>query len=419
MNSMGVSFMPPSISAKSIEIYKNGSKISHIETLRVNLNLSSLIKGLIQIKDLQLIKPEFVVTRLENGAWNIMLPEHKEIRLLLPQSLNFKDGTVILRDGNKFLEVRGISLTARDISLADDRDLPMFARFSVGGIFSFREMKWDKIVLRDFKSDLTGFQGNYLFEPIIFRTLGGMATGRVEANMGSGSPRFVVHLQLDSFKLEDFFTSLSEEELVRGGMDLEIQFTTSGESQQELLRSVSGNVDMTGQNLVITKVDLDTLLEEYLHSQQFDLVDLGAFAVIGPLGPALTKSYDLSGVLSASKGGTTKVRQLVSLWRINDGKVTANDVAFATQKNRIVVSGAVDIIDNKFRHLLVTVVDVEGCAVISQEMNGPIDNPKVKEATIIKSTIGPFINLIKKGARTITMDKCETIYNGSVAPPSE
>jgi len=99
MNSMDVSFLPPSISAKSVDIYKNGSKISNIETLGVNLNLSSLIKGLIQIKDLQLIKPEFVVTRLENGAWNIMLPEHKEIRLLLPQSFNVKDGTIILRDG--------------------------------------------------------------------------------------------------------------------------------------------------------------------------------------------------------------------------------------------------------------------------------------------------------------------------------
>jgi AsmA protein len=391
----------------------------------VHLDLNALLKGQVHITELKLIKPEFAITRLENGTWNIEVPKHEKSETagspFLPSVFNIEDGLLILRDGENFMEIEGAWLTVRDMILLDDNSQPLLSRLSVTGDFSCRELRWNKLIISDFTSHLQGTKGSFIFDPVIFKALEGTAKGKIEADMGAQSSIFATHLELSRFKVEDIFSSLSNEELVRGEMDMTGDLATKGENAQELLRSMSGNVTKTGQNLIITKLDLDTLLEEYMHSQQFNLVDLGAFAIIGPLGPALTKGYDFSGVLEAANGGSTEVRQLVSIWSINEGKATARDVALATRQNRIAINGEVDFVAERFRNLVVAVIDAKGCAVVSQEVNGPFDSPEVKEPDFIKSAAGPFINIFKKATSFITKKEkeCEVIYKGSVAAPSE
>ena len=420
---MAVSFLSSSVSAKKIEIKIKGSKVSSIDTLQVKLDLSALLKGKIQVKELKFIKPEITVKLLEDGNLNIELPEHEKTEdtgsIFLPAVINIEDGSLTFRDGKNFFELQGISLTTRHMSLASDMNQPLPAQLSLIGDLRCREIKWNKMVILDFKSHIKGTNGNYLFESILFQAFGGTANGWIEANMAATSQDFAVDLQLSGLRVEKFFTSLSEEELVRGKMELAVNLTAGGSDKQELLRSMAGKVYMTSQDITIEKLDLDELLEEYMHSQQFNLVDLGAFAVVGPLGPALTKTYDFSGVLKASKGGSTKVRQLVSLWLINEGKAIAQDVALATKENRVAVRGGVDFATNNFEKLLVAVVDVNGCAIVSQEMNGPLNSPEVKQPSFIESAAGPIINIFKKATRYITKEKCETIYDGSVVPSGE
>ena len=421
---MAVSLLSSSVSAKKIEIKNNGSKVFSIDTLQVKLDPLALLQGKIQVKELNFIKPEITLARLENGNLNIELSGHEKTdgtgNIFIPAVFNIEEGSLTFRDGKKLFELQGISVTTRDISLVSGRkDLQLSAQVSLIGDLGCREIKWNKTVIRDFKSHFQGTNGNYFFESILFQALGGRANGRFEAYMATTSPKFVAEFQLSDLRVEEFFATLSDEKLGHGKMELAVNLSVNGGDKQELLRSMAGKVDMTGQDIIIEKLDLDKLLEEYMHSQQFNLVDLGAFAVVGPLGPALTKTYDFSGVMRASKGGSTEVHQLVSLWQINEGRAVAQDVALTTKENRIAVKGGVDIATNNFEKLLVAVIDANGCAIVSQEMNGPFDNPEIKQPSFIETAAGPIINIFKKATRYITKSKCETIYNGSVAPPGE
>jgi AsmA protein len=68
-------------------------------------------------------------------------------------------------------------------------------------------------------------------------------------------------------------------------------------------------------------------------SQNFNIVDLAAFLLAGPIGPVLTKSYNFARLYEVSQGGKGTVRRLVSVWEVKNGIAKARDVALAT-KNR-------------------------------------------------------------------------------------
>jgi AsmA protein len=273
------------------------------------------------------------------------------------------------------------------------------------------------MIITNFTSLIESSNGQLIFDPINFKALNGSGKGKIKLGMDTGIPMVTIQIELSAFQIEDFFSSISIKELVRGEMELLVDIKTPIGGEQELRRTIKGNALMKGRHLTITKLDLDNLLEEYMESQQFDLVDLGAIAIMGPIGPALTKAYDFSGVMNAASEGSTEVRQLMSLWNIKDGKASAQDVALATNKNRIVLKGDIDIVAKHFQNLNVVVVDDNGCSLVSQEMNGPFDNPEIAKPSFTSAT-GPFINFIKKATNIITKKECEVIYNGSVASPN-
>lgn len=404
-----VSLLPPSVSVREVRISNNGAEVALIPTLQARLDLLALLKGKLLISTLNLKKPQFTFSRLENGTWNIETPkpEKKETAGQNPFSIstvNIRDGHLVLRAGANPLEMQGIRLTTRNLLiLAGDNDRPLLARLSLTGDFSCPKLRYnDKTVIRGLASHLRGTAGSFVFTPLTFQAFRGDASGKVTANLGGEIPIVGVQLELSRFQAEDFFASMTKEQLLRGEMDLVLDVTAMGLTQHELLRSMSGRASMTGHDLTSIRLDLDNLLEKFIQSQQFDLVDLGAFMIAGPLGPALTKGFDFGMVANAARGGSTEVRQLVSSWQIDEGKAVARDVALATGKNRIAMSGKVDIAAERFQNLEVAVVDAGGCALVRQEMDGPFERPEVKKPSFIVSAAGPLINILKGTAKFLS-----------------
>jgi len=419
---LGVSFLPPSILVRDVKISNHGAEVALIPNLRARLNLLALVKGRVLVPALNIEKPEFTFIRLENGKWNIETPEREkrepvgENTVLLP-IINIRNGSLLLHTDANPLEMRGISLTVKDLLLNGDKNLPALSRLSLTGDFSCNELQYDKAVFRDLAAHLQGKAGSFTFAPVSFQAFGGLGVGNVELDIGDETPLVGVHLKLSRFRAEDLFASMTKEELLHGEMEMALDFTIRGNTLPKLLRSISGKASMTGQDLITTRFDLDNLVEQFIDSQQFDLVDLGAFMIVGPLGPIVTRSYDLGMLANATRDGSSEVHQLVSLWQISEGKAVASDVALATKKSRIAMSGEVDIGARRFSNLVVAVVDASGCALVRQEMDGPFESPVVNKPSFIESAAGPVINIFRGTARFITGEKCDVFYNGSVAAP--
>jgi AsmA protein len=158
-------------------------------------------------------------------------------------------------------------------------------------------------------------------------------------------------------------------------------------------------------------VDLDVVAKKYKRSQKFNLVDVSAVFLAGPVGLAVTKGSDYANLLISKKGDSTLVHEFVSDWRLHAGLLKAHDVAFSTNQNRIAVHGSINLWSQTFEELNFALVNEQGCAVFQQEVRGRFVDPEVSNVRVVKTLIGPLRNIF-------TGKKCKhPFYTGSVQHP--
>jgi len=163
-------------------------------------------------------------------------------------------------------------------------------------------------------------------------------------------------------------------------------------------------------------IDLDRTLSRLESSQNFNPVDLGAFFFAGPFGPMLTKGYNFASVFQGT-GGSSRVRKLVSDWKVERGVAKAKDVAMATNENRIALKGNLDFANERFDDVTVALIDGKGCAKVRQKIRGPFRKPEVEKASVLQTVAGPVLSLFKQAKKLLPEGQCEVFYAGSVAPP--
>ena len=144
--------------------------------------------------------------------------------------------------------------------------------------------------------------------------------------------------------------------------------------------------------------------------------DVGALFFAGPLGLAVTKGYNFAGIFQGS-GGSSNIRKLVSEWKVERGVAQAQDVAMATNKNRIALHGGLDFVNEQFDDVTVALIDAKGCATVRQKIRGPFRKPVVEQPSVLSSLTGPVLRLLKKGRSLFPGGECEVFYAGSVTPP--
>jgi AsmA protein len=205
---------------------------------------------------------------------------------------------------------------------------------------------------------------------------------------------------------------------MEGTVNFSADLTAAGKSADEVKRSLNGDVSLSGDNLTLHGLDIDALIPKYERSQNFNLVDVGAYFLVGPFGPIVTKSYNFGSVYEESRGGKGIINKLVSIWKVKNGIAGATDVAFATKKYRIAMKGGLNFTNDQFDDVTVAVLDKRGCAVYSQKMHGPFRKAKIEKVSILKSITGSVTNALKDAWKFVG-GGCKVFYSGSVAQPEE
>jgi AsmA protein len=182
-------------------------------------------------------------------------------------------------------------------------------------------------------------------------------------------------------------------------------------------RSLSGQISLNGENIMLYSMDIDDLISSLIRSRRFSLVDVGAFFLAGPLGPALTRSYRFADLFKESLGGQGVIAKLVSVWKIENGVAEAVDVAMATKVRRIAMKGGMNFVDDRFEDAIVAVLDEHGCAVLTQKVHGSFGSPEIGNINVLRSLTSPVTNLVKSVGKLFSSKPCEVFYSGSVPPP--
>ena len=246
---------------------------------------------------------------------------------------------------------------------------------------------------------------------------GAKAEGDATADKSEVDAVYKINLKVPKLDFEKLQESFGTKKVIGGKGDLYASLTMKEKGSRNLMSSMDGTFSLRGDNLVIYTMDLDKVLSSFETSQKFNLVDLGAFFIAGPLSTVAIKGYRYGDVYNQTRGGRGAITQFISHWKIKDGVADATDCALATHHNRVALKGKLDLVSERYDNVIVALLDDKGCAKFKQGISGSFGSPQVGAVSAVESLAGPIFNLYRKAKRFVQGGKCEVFYNGSVQQP--
>jgi len=418
---LGIGFFPGlHVTLEDAHIRNRGADLASAKQASLGIDLLPLLSREIRIGKVGLKLPTISIERDRDGIFNFEKPEQANVTLpaLDMTRVSFEDGILRYADhlSEAGFEAAGCNLNARRLRLVEGKSSDLLKRLSFTAALVCREIRAKDFAVSDLKLSLTGKDGVFDLKPVTMRVFGAQGSGNIQADFSGAVPLYHVHYSLPQFRIEEFLKTLSPKKVAEGSMDFSANLTTQGKTADEMKLTADGAISLRGENLTLDGSDLDREFARFESSQNFNLVDAGAFFFVGPLGLVATKGYDFAGIFRGS-GGSSTIRTLVSDWKVEHGVAQAQDVAMATKQNRIALKGKLDFVNERFDDVTMALIDAQGCAKVQQKIRGSFQKPVVEKPNILKSLAGPALQLLKKGRDLFPGGECEVFYAGSVAPP--
>ena len=407
-------------SLAEVTVKNGGADVATVASMKVGLKLLPFIAGRIRISRLELVKPLISIVRQKDGTLNIIMrkgePSGKRVAF---KKLAISEGSLLytdLRSGGK-TEWEGIDITVRDLSAGGTPGGDPLKTLSLTGDFRCRAIKAGSFALTDLAMKAVGARGVIDVSHASQEVLGGTGSGTLHADFTGAEPHFRINAAVSRLKIQDLLQESPNAKAMEGLADLSADLTARGRSALELKQSLSGQVSLSGENIVLNGMNIDDLISSLQRSRRFNLVDVGAFFLAGPLGPVLNRGYRFADLYKESQGGNGIIAKLVSVWNVGNGVAEAVDVAMATKERRIAMKGGLNLIDNRFEDAVVAVLDEHGCAVLTQKIHGSFSRPEISNINILRSLTSPVTNLVKSALKLFDKGPCDVFYSGSVASP--
>ncbi|MBI5552038.1 MAG: AsmA family protein [Desulfobacterales bacterium] len=412
------------LSLNDVNVRNKGAAIARIEKIRVGLKLTPLARFDVQVFRIGLIKPVFSIVRANSGRFNFETPERSSwAKLFAVEKFSIARGKVVYVDerSKRKIEVDDFDLTLSNLISRGTRSVAPLKEISFTATAGCKMLKIDDLALKNLVMKAAAEKGKLDIDPLRLDIFGGTGSGSIQMDATGSHPHFRLLYALNQIRIENlldlFSPGKAPRKSIEGVIDMSADLTAMGKSANEMKRSLAGKLALNGEHLVLNDIDIDAFIVQYERSQNFNLMDLGAFFLAGPFGPLLTKSYDFAGVYDAAQGGKGVVRKLVSVWKVEKGIAEALDVALASESQRIAMQGDLDLIDEQFVDVVVAALDKRGCAVYSENVHGPFATPRIERENIIKSMAGPVLNPMQDVWQFIQGQECTVFYSGSVAHP--
>ncbi|UCD61836.1 MAG: hypothetical protein JSV59_04505 [Flavobacteriaceae bacterium] len=239
--------------------------------------------------------------------------------------------------------------------------------------------------------------------------------GSLLLDLSEEPSRFELNYNIKDIPIESVIKKYNSNKFMDGMLNASIQLGGTLADWDEMNKTIKGTLRFSGDTLRLYGMDIDDLLKKYKRSQKFNLMDVGAFVLAGPMGAVVTKGGDFGSLLSANlkEDDTTVVSRALANWKISDGILETEDVAFSTLANRLAFDGKFDFANDSIPGFTAYVIDKNGCSLMEQNISGKVDSLEVSKLRIAKTLLGSVINFIN----SVVGVKCEPVYQGAVHHP--
>jgi uncharacterized protein involved in outer membrane biogenesis len=418
---LGIDFFPNVlVTLKDVHVHNRGTEVVTAREARMRVDFLPLLHKEVRIKQIALEHPSISIEKGSDGKFNFEKLEAARGRLpdLNLGKVSFSDGTFRYVDkaAREGFEAADCSLNASRLQLSDRKGPGIMKYLTLAAEVFCGEVRTKNRTSSDLKFTVAGQRGIFDLKPLTLRAFAGQGSGSIRADFTGAVPQYQVRYSLSQFHIEEFLKALSPKNLAEGSMDFSANLSMQGKTMNALRQTMEGQFSLRGKNLILNGRDLDRQFARYESSQTFNLVDVGAFFFAGPVGLAVTKGYDFASIFQGSEG-RTEIRTVVSDWKVRRGVAQSQDVAMATNKNRVALQGGLDFVNQRFDHVTVALIDAKGCIRAQQQIHGDFAKPVLEKPSTLNSLTGPVARLLKKLGSLFPGGECQVFYAGSVAPP--
>jgi AsmA protein len=290
--------------------------------------------------------------------------------------------------------------------------------FSFKGELAWDTLQRDVLTITDVKSKASAAGGHFLLDDLSLDAFGGEGTGTFAADTSERTPSFALSLDVPRCRVEEVLKGLRAEPVIGGEAALTMDVRAAGRNRDELTQTLAGDVSLSGRGLQTHDLDLDKLIKKFDKTRGFNLIDLAAFFIAGPLGPIATKGIDFGRVYKQLGTGEGTLDRLVTTWSVEGGLAEAKDCALATKKNRVAFAGKIELVEGVYKNAAIAVLNERGCSRYTEKLSGPVGGRQPMGKRTMKALAGPFVGFFQK--MQLAFDsKCDVFYSGSVPHPVE
>jgi AsmA protein len=411
-------FPIPHATLMDVTLKNKESQIVSANKADVGVEFWPLLRKEVHIKRLALQDVNIDIARDHRGHYNFSTSSKIEQPMpamslgrvsLVKATLHYTN-----QETERELKATDCKFGSSDFQLSEGSSAEILRHLSLSASVVCAEVRSSLFVGTDVRLSIAGGNGIFKLKPVTMRIMDGKGSGDIDANFTAASPVYRVHYAVTQLHADKLFKTIAPGKVGEGFMDFTTDLALRGWDADEMTRSADGEASLRGTDLDFAIGDLDHTLSRYESSQNFNLVDVGAFFIAGPFGPIVTKGYNFASIFQGT-GGNTHVRILASHWKVANGVAHAQDVALATKENRLAMKGALDFVNMKFDDVTVAILDNKGCARVEQRIRGPFSKPVVERPNVISTLTGPISRLVGKTQRLFGA-KCAVFYEGSVTP---
>ena len=418
-----LSFFPFGLSAKEMHFANKEGEILFLEHLKLGAELMPLLKKQLKVTGCELFKPAVTITRDSSGKYNFESTEKRSTKGWSGKAFGLHEikvskGALVYLDkatGEK-TELKEINLVIKDLSIGDTTE-DIIKNVSFTGNMDCNELRSKNLRIDTIRGGIKVEKGVFTLKPITMDIFGAKGEGDVVADKTEAGSEYKINLNVLKLDFEKLQESFAIEKLIGGKGDLAASLTVKEKRGHSPIKGLDGTLSLRGDNLITYTVDIDKALSSYEASQTFNLVDVGAFFIAGPLGSAALKGYRYGDVYYQTQGGRGTIKQFVSQWKIKDGVAEATDCALATHHYRVALKGKLNLVSERYDNVIVALLDDKGCAQLKQSITGSFGTPKVGVVSAVESLADPILHLYGKAKRFVQGGKCEVFYNGTVEQP--
>jgi hypothetical protein len=406
------------VALKDVTVRNQEMQVASIGEAGIGVQFLPLLRKQVRIKRLALGDVDINLEKDNDGHLNFKAASApaKEMAEVGPLQIVLTRTT--LRYGNrqsgKEFKATDCKISSDDVRVAAGSSADIIRNLSFTGRVACSAMRNNEFSGTEVRFPVTGQKGVFKLSDVTMQALGGKGSGDVAADFTGKLPMYHVHYTVSQLHMDELFRSVAPKSTGQGLLDFTADLSMQGIDAGDLTSSTRGEATLRGHDLQLDVGNLDEKLARYEATQNFNLVDVGAFFVAGPLGTAVTKGYNFASLFEGTQGSTT-ITTLVSEWKVDKGIAWTQDVAMATAKNRLAMQGGLNFVDHTFDNVTIALLDEKGCAKLEQKIGGQFAKPDVKKLNALASLAGPVSRLVSK-TKDLMGGKCDVFYEGSVAP---